>query len=129
VNGTIRNADEDLVATIDGALIRVEGTGGATPARKKAQRVLATLLFTDIVASTEHVGRVGDAKWNQLLDEHHLAVHLAARIQAAAAPGEILVSSTVHELVSGGDVTFTDRGEHDLKGIDGPRRLFAVLDR
>jgi class 3 adenylate cyclase len=42
---------------------------------------------------------------------------------------EILVSSTVRDLTTGGDVAFEDRGEHELKGIDGPRRLFAVADR
>jgi class 3 adenylate cyclase/acyl-coenzyme A thioesterase PaaI-like protein len=159
-----------------------------------ARRTLYTLLFTDIVDSTRHLGRLGDAKWRELLDEHHgllraeiarhhgaevdtqgdgffakftspaqalecaraardavrtlgidiraglhtgeceergaelagLAVHLAARIQSKAGPGEILVSGTLKELVAGSGSKFADRGEHELKGIDGPWRLWAL---
>jgi class 3 adenylate cyclase len=194
---TMHDADGNLVATHEGALVLVDGAPDPDRARRKPERVLATLLFTDIVGSTEHAGRVGDAAWHALLAAHHLivrreisryngtevdtagdgvfarfdsparaieaaravraaaarqqleiragihtgeceiegntlrgiAVHLAARVQTAAAPGEILVSSTVRDLASGGDVAFADRGEHELKGIPGPRRLFAVLDR
>lgn len=162
-----------------------------TPA---SSRQLATLLFTDIVGSTDHLSAVGDAAWATLLDRHHaivrrelavfggveqdtagdgflalfdgparairagvsirdalrgiglelrvglhtgeveqtadgprgIAVHLAARILGAAAPGEVLVSQTTHDLVEGSGLELDDRGEHVLKGIDGARRLFAV---
>lgn len=57
-----------------------------------------------------------------------MAVHIAARIQAAAAPGEILVSSTVKDLAVGSAIRFTDRGETSLKSVPEPRRLFAVAD-
>ncbi len=54
-----------------------------------------------------------------------IAVHIGARVAALAAPNEVLVSSTVRDLVSGSGIAFEDRGERDLKGI-GARRLFAV---
>lgn len=55
-----------------------------------------------------------------------LAVHVAARIEAAAGPGEILVSDTVRTLMMGSRLEFTDRGPHDLKGVEDPVRLYAV---
>ena len=55
-----------------------------------------------------------------------LAVHLCARVAALAGAGEVLVSSTTHDLVAGSGLAFDDRGEYELKGIDGRRRLFAV---
>jgi pimeloyl-ACP methyl ester carboxylesterase len=55
-----------------------------------------------------------------------IAVHLCARIAALAGAGEVLVSSTTHDLVAGSGLAFDDRGEYELKGIDGRRRLFAV---
>jgi class 3 adenylate cyclase len=55
-----------------------------------------------------------------------MAVHLAARIIAQAAPGEILVSRTVRDLVAGSELVFEDRGTHQLKGIDGRWHLLAV---
>jgi class 3 adenylate cyclase len=159
-------------------------------------RVLATVLFTDIVGSTELLAALGDAGWRDLAREHHavvrrqlsrfrgrevdtagdgffatfdgpargircasaisdavgelgievrtglhtgecevidggkvggIAVHIGARVAAAAAPGEVLVSSTVKDLVSGSGVEFEDRGTHELKGIPGDWRLFAVI--
>jgi class 3 adenylate cyclase len=53
-------------------------------------------------------------------------VHLAARIGSIAGPGEVLVSTTVKDLVSGSGIEFVDKGEHELKGIPTPWRLFAV---
>jgi class 3 adenylate cyclase len=174
-----------------------------TPARRPpapaaaveaGERALATVLFTDIVGSTEHARRVGDRRWGELLDLHDrvarelvgqlqgqlvkstgdgilalfdrpgraircatalrdrlrgsgveiragvhtgevqlrgedvggIGVHFAARVMAAAGPGEVLVSGTVHDLVAGSDYVLEDRGAHALKGIDGTWRLFAV---
>jgi class 3 adenylate cyclase len=57
-----------------------------------------------------------------------VAVHVAARIQAVAEPGEILVSSTVKDLAAGSTIRFADRGEHALKGVPEPWRLYAVAD-
>ena len=170
----------------------------ATPAPVRVaelgERALATVLFTDIVGSTERARQVGDRRWGELLDIHDrlarelvgqlqgrlvkstgdgilalfdrpgrgircatalrdrlrgcgveiragvhtgevqlrgddvggIAVHFAARVMAAAAPGEVLVSATVHDLVAGSDHVFEDRGAHALKGIAGEWRLFAV---
>jgi class 3 adenylate cyclase len=56
-----------------------------------------------------------------------LAVNIAARITHLAAPGEILVSSTVVNLVTGSTIAFTDRGKHELKGVIRTWRLFAAV--
>jgi class 3 adenylate cyclase len=55
-----------------------------------------------------------------------LAVHIGARVVAAAGPGEVLVSGAVPPLVVGSGIVFEDRGEHELKGVPGSWRLFAV---
>jgi len=55
-----------------------------------------------------------------------IAEHIAARVLAAASPGEVLVSRTVRDLVTGSDTVLEDRGAHRLKGIEGTWRLFAV---
>lgn len=159
-----------------------------------SDRLLATVLFTDIVGSTEQASVLGDRAWTAYLEQHdqaidrqlarfggHLvkrtgdgalatfdgparavqcavairdalrqlgidvriglhtgeierrgddvagiAVHLAQRVQAVAHPGEVLVSRTVVDLVVGSDIHFTDRGEHELKGLPGMWRLFLV---
>jgi class 3 adenylate cyclase len=57
-----------------------------------------------------------------------IAVHTGARLAAEAAPGEVLVSSTVRDLVAGSGLEFEDLGEHELKGIPERRRLYAVVD-
>jgi class 3 adenylate cyclase len=159
-------------------------------------RVLAAVLFTDIVGSTEQAARLGDRRWRQLLDIHDelaarlvqeaggrlvkttgdgilatfdgpargircaaefrdelrgmglqlragihagevelrdgdvggIAVHIAARVMAAAGPGEILASRTVHDLVVGSGLALEDRGTHPLKGVEGSWQLFMVAD-
>jgi len=158
------------------------------------ERVLATVLFTDIVGSTELAGRLGDAAWRDLVGQHHaivrrelarfhgreldtagdgffaifdgparavqaaaairdrlreiglevraglhtsefevgdgkvigIGVSVGARISALAGPGEVLVSSTVKDLVAGSGLRFEDRGEHQLKGIAEPWRVLAL---
>jgi class 3 adenylate cyclase len=157
-------------------------------------RVLATILFVDVVDSTATLERLGDAAWRDLLGQHHetiqleldrfqgrevdragdgllalfdgparavqcasaiarrargiglevraglhtgevelgtggirgVAVHVASRIAAMAAAGEVLVSSTTHELVAGSNLSFTSRGRHALKGIAEDRELFVL---
>jgi class 3 adenylate cyclase len=161
---------------------------------EEPDRVLATVLFTDIVRSTEHAAELGDRRWLALLDEHHavvrrelarfrghevkttgdgflatfdgparavrcaraileeikrlglearaglhtgecemvgddvrgIAVHTAARVAAAAASGEVLVSSTVKDIVAGAGITFVERGTRALRGVPGRWRLFVV---
>jgi pimeloyl-ACP methyl ester carboxylesterase len=167
-------------------------TGTRSP--RESDRVLATVLFTDIVGSTERAARVGDARWREMLAAHHaivrreldhyrgreidtagdgffatfdgparairaasairdgvravdlqlraglhtgecelvdgkvggIAVHIGARVASLAAAGEVLVSSTVKDLVAGSGIEFEDRGEHRLKGIADPWRVFRV---
>jgi DNA-binding SARP family transcriptional activator/pimeloyl-ACP methyl ester carboxylesterase len=157
-------------------------------------RVLATLLFTDIVGSTEKAAQLGDRAWHELLNKHHrlvraqlarfrgreidmvgdgvfamfdgparavrcasaiadglkalgldvragvhtgeieqangsvrgIAVDIAARIAAAARPGEVVVSSTVKDIVAGSGIAFEERGEHELDGMPGAWRLFTA---
>jgi class 3 adenylate cyclase len=165
-----------------------------SPAPEPGERALATVLFTDIVGSTDRARQVGDRRWAELLDTHDrlarelvselhgqlvkstgdgilalfdrpgrgircatalrdrlrgsgmeiragvhtgevqlrgddvggIAVHFAARVMASAAPGEVLVSGTVRDLVAGSDYVLEDRGAHALKGMAGEWRLFAV---
>ena len=157
-------------------------------------RVLATVMFTDIVGSTGRAVEMGDAAWKELIGHHDalvrrelklfrgeevdtagdgflatfdgparavraaeairdgvrglgleiraglhtgevelagdrvrgVAVHIGARVAATANPGEVLVSSTVKDLVAGSGIEFDDRGSYSLKGVPGEWRLFAV---
>ena len=164
-------------------------SGGAS------DRVLATVLFTDIVGSTEMASDLGDRLWRDVLDRHYavvreellrfrgnevvttgdgilvrfdgparainaavairdrlarlgvhiragvhtgeieligddiggIAVHIGARVAALAGAGEVLVSRTVKDLVTGADIQFEDRGMHRLKGIPDPWQLYRVV--
>jgi class 3 adenylate cyclase len=172
-------------------------TGVRPPAFRDVERTLATVLFTDIVESTQRAEALGDRRWRQLLDAHDslvraelarfggrevthagdgflatfdgpvraircaqaivagvvdlgiavrtglhtgeaerrgddlagLAVHIGARVAALAGPGEVLVSSTVKDLVLGSGIEFEDRGMHSLKGVEGEWHLFAAKER
>jgi pimeloyl-ACP methyl ester carboxylesterase len=165
-----------------------------TRRRLEPDRVLATVMFTDIVRSTERAAELGDARWRELLGNYYavlrkeltafrgheintagdgllatfdgpargircarsvrerlrplglqvraglhtgecelvggdisgIAVHIAARVAAIAGPDEVVVSSTVKDLVAGSGLQFVDRGAHNLKGIPGQWRLFAA---
>jgi len=168
---------------------------GAKPERSN-DRMLATVLFTDIVGSTERAAALGDAQWRRLLEQHNslsnqqiaafrgravtstgdgflavfdgpargvrcaraliegmqelgleiraglhtgecervdgdniggLAVHIGARISALAGPGEVLVSSTVRDLVAGAGIEFESTGEHELRGIPGTWGVHRVV--
>jgi len=168
-------------------------TGGWQP--QEPDRMLATVLFTDIVGSTGKMAELGDRRWRLLLHEHHavvrsqlslfrgiemdtagdgffarfdgparaircaqavsgavrelgievraglhtgecelvdgkvagIAISIGARIAAVARPGEVLVSSTVKDLVAGSEIGFQDRGSHELKGVTGEWHLYAVV--
>lgn len=175
----------------------VEFTSGrhfAVPVDEADERVLSTILFTDIVDSTATLARLGDAAWQRTLLAHNdllraeldrfrgreidttgdgflalfdsawravqcaaamttavralgieiraglhmgevalvggnargLAVHAAARIAALARPGEVLVSTTTRDALDGSGLSFEDRGSHELKGLAGPRVVFAL---
>lgn len=169
-------------------------TGTRSVAPEVFDRVLATVLFTDIVGSTQRAVELGDRGWRELLERHNalvrgeltryrgrevkalgdgflatfdgparairaaqsivkatrgigldlragvhtgecemlgddiggLAVHVGARIASAAGPGEVLVSSTVRDLVAGSGIELSDRGVHQLKGVPGAWRLYAA---
>jgi class 3 adenylate cyclase len=102
---------------------------GVRPA-PEIDRILATVLFTDIVGSTELAARLGDSRWSELLVEHHAAVreqleHFRGRkIDTAgdgfmcglAKAGEVLTSGTVRDLVAGSGIRFEDRGIQQLQG-------------
>lgn len=192
LEGVYTWADDDAHrATMDATrsfLARL--TGG--PSR---ERVLATILFTDIVGSTDLASRLGDGAWRDLLARHHaivrreiarfhgreldtagdgffasfdgparavvaahaiqeplreigievragvhtgecevadgkvvgIAVSIGARIASLAEPGEVLVSSTVKDLVAGSGLQFESRGEHHLKGVPDAWRVFALM--
>jgi class 3 adenylate cyclase len=183
---------EGAAEVIAGFLGASRGAGARHP--PPSHRVLATILFTDIVGSTERAAELGDRAWRDLLDRHHesvravvsrfqgrevdtagdgffvvfdgpapairaaqavveavrglglgvrvgvhsgevelvrdgvrgIAVHVGARVMALAAAGEILVSSTVRDLVAGSEIAFDDRGLHSLKGIPGEWRVFSI---
>jgi class 3 adenylate cyclase len=181
-----------LFAELEGFVLEVvEGEGWEA----EPDRILATVLLTDIVGSTERAATLGDRAWRELLQKHHetvrsqlarfrgqemdtagdgffatfhgparaircalatrdgvreldldvraglhtgecelvdgkaggIAVHIGARVAALAKPGEVLVSSTVKDLVAGSGIAFEDRGEHQLKGISEPWHLFTVV--
>jgi DNA-binding NarL/FixJ family response regulator len=168
----------------------------ALPAGSDVGRVLATVMFSDIVSSTERAAEIGDRRWRDLLDRHDamirralarhggrevkttgdgflvlfdgparaircalaireelrtegvevriglhsgevelrggdvggIAVHLGARVTAIASPGEVVVSSTVRDLVAGSGIAFVDRGEHRLKGVPDRWHLYGVAE-
>jgi class 3 adenylate cyclase len=179
---------------VDELLDEIEEFLTGTRSGRDPDRILTTLLFTDIVDSTTRAVEMGDRRWRALLDQHHdvmrrelerfggrvvsttgdgffvsfdrpvaavrcalaaveamtslglqirggvhtgeaevrgtdlggLAVHIAARVAAAAHPSEVLVSSTVKDLLAGSNVRFLDRGEHELKGVPGTWRFYAA---
>ena len=188
--------DENLFSTgdLDAWIGEVEEFLTGHRQEREPDRMLATVLFTDICDSTKTAADMGDSSWRRLLGEHDglvrqalerhrgrevkqtgdgflatfdgparaircaasiaegvrslgieirtglhtgecevmngdlggLAVHIAARVMASAGPGEVLVSSTVKDLVVGSGIAFQERGSHELKGVPGEWRLFAV---
>lgn len=108
-------------STGDGVLATFDGPGRAIRGAAAFQSELAKV---DVQIRTGiHTGEVGLR--SEGIDG--IAVHLAARIMAAADSGEILVSNTVKDLVIGSDIGFEDRGSHSLKGFEGQWQLFSVI--
>jgi class 3 adenylate cyclase len=70
----------------------------------------------------------GEIELREAGDISGTAVNLAARVEQTADDGAIFVSSTVRDMLLGGDIQFEDRGEHALKGFDSPWRLYALVD-
>jgi class 3 adenylate cyclase len=178
----------------DALLDEIEAFATGSRPRRRPNRILATVLFEDIVDSTRRAADLGDRRWRGLLDAHGavveeavrrydgrvvktlgdgtlaifdgparairsavairervrelgldvraglhtgeleqmngdvggIAVHIGARVAAASDPGEVLVSRTVTDLVAGSGLAFADRGDHELKGVPGSWRLYAV---
>jgi class 3 adenylate cyclase len=183
-----------FVGDTDAILGEVEEFVTGTRRERPPERILATVLFTDIVGSTERAAAVGDRDWRSLLERHDqlvrrqldrfrgreikqtgdgflatfdgparavecaasiaegvgqlgievragvhtgecelrnsdlagMAVHIGARVGASARPGEVLVSSTVKDLVVGSGLEFEERGVTELKGVPGKWRLYAL---
>jgi pimeloyl-ACP methyl ester carboxylesterase len=106
--------------TGDGLMAAFEGPVGAIRAARRLQHDALELGLG--VRAGVHIGEV--RRENGLL--RGIAVHVAARVMALAGEGEVLVSDTVRDVVAGSELSFADRGTHQLKGIEGERRVFAV---
>ena len=122
MRGHIERARGRVVDTKgDGFLATFDGPARAIVCAREIERDVRGLGIE--VRAGLHTGEielVGD-------DIAGIAVHIAARIMALARPGEVLVSSTVKDLVVGSDLRFEDRGTHALKGVPGDWRLFASI--
>ena len=117
------------VASFGGRVVKTLGDGMLAtfdgPARAVRSAVAIRVLLAEHGVSVRaglHAGEIelrGD-------DVAGVAVHIGARVSALAAAFEVLVSSTVKDLVAGSGIEFTDRGEHDLKGVPGTWHLYSV---
>lgn len=118
--GLARQSGQLVKNTGDGILATFDGPGRAI---NFASAIGADLVRIGIPIRTGiHTGEI---EWRDS-DIGGLAVHLGARIMAAAGPGEILVSRTVKDLVIGSPIAFEDRGTRSLKGIEGQWQLYSV---
>jgi class 3 adenylate cyclase len=122
ISRVVREVGGRLVKTTgDGALATFDGAATAVRAACAIRVALGDLGM--VIRAGVHAGEVerrGD-------DIAGLAVHVAARVQAVAAPGEVLVTGTVADLVAGAGITFADGGLHQLKGMDGETQLLRVI--
>ena len=107
--------------TGDGLMASFPGPAAAVRAAQRLQREATGELGIRVRAGV-HIGEVLER--NGAL--RGIAVHLAARVMAKASGSEVLVSETVKDVVAGSGLRFEDRGVHELKGIDGTKRLFSV---
>jgi class 3 adenylate cyclase len=104
----------------DGSLSTFDGPARAI---RCAERICAAARDLDLrIRAGLHTGEC------EVLDDDvaGIAVHIAARVSAQAGPGEVLVSRTVRDLVTGSGIALQSRGEHELKGVPGPWEVFAV---
>ena len=110
----VKSMGDGFLATFDGP---ARGIQCATSIREAASSSYGLEVRTGL--HTGEIELIGD-------DVGGIAVHIGARVGAIAGAGEVLVSGTVKDLVVGSGITFEDRGEHDLKGVPGPWRVWAV---
>jgi class 3 adenylate cyclase len=128
VNATLDSRTRDLVVEFGGEVLKSTGDGALAVFASVGRAVRCGI---ELVATAPLLGlsiRVGihTGEVETIAgDVHGLAVHEAARVLAAATPGEVLVSEVTRAIAGGPGLAFTDRGDHDLKGI-GSRRLFAA---
>jgi class 3 adenylate cyclase/pimeloyl-ACP methyl ester carboxylesterase len=111
---SVKSMGDGFLATFDGP---ARGIRCATALRDTVRQRFGLEMRSGL--HTGEIELIGD-------DVGGIAVHIGARVGARAAPGEVLVSSTVKDLVAGSGITFEDRGEHDLKGVPDPWRIYAV---
>ena len=116
-----RHAGTIVKSTGDGLLARFP-----TPSQALSFTTELRQELLDIGLSIRAGMHVGEIEIRENNDITGIAVNLAARVEQAATDGAIFVSSTVRDMMLGGSVDFTDRGEHDLKGIEGRWRLYEV---
>jgi class 3 adenylate cyclase len=117
----VRFSGEEIDTAGDGFLALFDGPARAIRCALSIRDVLAPLgLEVRAGVHTGEVERRGGDK------PRGIAVHVGARVMSLAGAGEVLVSSTTRDLVAGSGLEFDDRGEHELKGVQGPRRLFAA---
>jgi class 3 adenylate cyclase len=122
---------ERQIRRFAGLLVKSTGDGSLATFDAPARAIQCALAIRDAlgklgldVRAGVHIGEIelrGD-------DVAGIAVHIAQRISSLAGPGDVLVSRTIVDLVAGSDLTFEDRGEHELKGVPGHWRLSAVTD-
>lgn len=120
---------DDLIAANGGRLVKTTGDGVLATFDGPGRAIRFAEAFREAMERIGLAIRCGIHSGEVELrgpDIGGLAVHLAARILGKAGAGEILVSRTVRDLVAGSDLTFTDRGTHQLKGIEGDWQLMAV---
>jgi class 3 adenylate cyclase len=113
----------------EGHEAQTTGDGFLVLFESPAQAVLGAAAMLDVASAHQLTARarVHAGEIERQGDEvRGIAVHLAARILGLAQPGEVLVSSTVRDLVTGSGLNFIDRGEHELRGIEGRRNVAAL---
>ena len=119
----MRFSGEEIDTAGDGFLALFDGPARAIRCAMEVRDDLRSLgLEVRAGVHTGEVERRQDAK------PRGIAVHVGARVMSLAGAGEVFVSATTHDLVAGSGLEFDDRGEHELKGIQGRRRVFAVAN-
>ena len=118
-----RHRGVEIKTTGDGILATFDGAARAVRAAAEMHRGAAALGIR--IRAGIHTGEVEPLPG----DVRGIAVHVAARVAAAAGPGETLVTSTTREVIAATDLSFDDRGPFELKGVDGARTLFAATVR